>query len=361
MKVALFTWAFIQSFLIGGLLLIKRPNRASRCLAFLFLLFGLKVLGQYLMRLTDARFVLPELIFLADFIDFIEPVLILFYLRLLFDLPLQRADRWYFLPGAAFGVFALTFIVQVPNNLFETYIGSVPHQTVLFLIFGWKCFLLFRVHLLIYGKNKVAVLDYQKRFLRWPKLLAIFLLISTLVVFSVLLYNLFNAHGSSHENIRQILEYNYILFNGSLVLATAYFLLEDPELFKGMVFRAQLIKKDFPGGEFYFKKIEKLLNEDKIYLDSELNEHCFAEALSLQPYLLSKLINQHLGKSFSELINEYRINEAKEILTSKKGKDMTIFAVALDSGFRSESVFYANFKKMTGMTPSQYRKTLVNQ
>ncbi len=342
-------------------MLIRKPNRANQCLAFLFLLFGLKVLGQYLMRLTDARFVLPELIFLADLIDFIEPVLILLYLRLLFDLPLRTADRWYFLPGAAFGIFALTYIVRVPNNLFETYISSVPHQAVLFLIFGWKCFLLFKAHLLIYGKNKVAVLDNQKRFLRWPKLLAIFLLISTLIVFSALLYNLFSALGSFRENIRQILEYNYILFNGSLVLATAYFLLEDPQLFKGMVFGTRLIKEDFPGGEFYFKKIDKLLNEDKIYLDSKLNEHYFAEALSLQPYLLSKLINQHLGKSFSELINEYRVNEAKEILTSEKGRDITIFAVALDSGFSSESVFYANFKKITGMTPSQYKKASVTQ
>ena len=132
--------------------------------------------------------------------------------------------------------------------------------------------------------------------------------------------------------------------------------LEDPKLFKGIVLAKTQTTEEFPGGDFYFKKLKKLLEEDKIHLDSELTEHNFAEALSIQPYLLSKLVNQYLGKSFSELINEYRINAAKDILSTAKGREMTIYAVALESGFRSESVFYVNFKKITGMTPTQYKK-----
>ncbi len=362
MIAALFTWAFIQSFLIGGLLWIKRRNRANAYLSMLFVLVGVKVLGQYLMRFTSVRFALPEAIFLADIIDFVEPVLLLLYLRLLFDLPVGSSYRWYFLPGAVFTVFALAFTTQVAHHgIFSAYLSSVPHRVTLALIVIWKCFVLFRAHLLIYGKNRIAVIARQKRFLRWPKLLTIFLLVSTLVSLGYLLYHQLDAQGSSYEGIRQALEYNYIIFNGSLVLATGYFFLEDPKLFKGLVLSPEPDTDDFPGGEFYFKKLEKLLREDKIYLDSELNERQFAEALSLQPYLLSKLTNQHLGKSFSELINEHRINEAKDILTSEKGQTMTIYAVALDSGFRSESAFYAHFKKMTGMTPSQYKKSLVNQ
>ena len=87
MKVALFTWAFIQSFLTGGLLLVDYRNKANKCLSLFFLLVGIKVLGQYLMRFTAAKFSAPSIIFLADVIDFIEPVLLLFYLRVLFDLP----------------------------------------------------------------------------------------------------------------------------------------------------------------------------------------------------------------------------------------------------------------------------------
>lgn len=358
MKTALFTWAFIQCFLIGGLLLVNRQSKANQCLSGFFLLMGVKVLGQYLMRFTPVRFVVPEIIFVADIVDFIEPVVLLFYIKLLFDQPVRSKDYGYFVPGVLFTLFAVGFIgyVGATDLLFDAYISSVPHRVTLFLIFVWKCFVLVRVHLLIYGKNKVAIVTKQKKFLLWPKLLAVFLLVSTIVTLGTFVYHLFEAPDSPYENVRQFLEYCYILFNCSLVLATGYFFLENPRLFKGMVLSPEPAYEEFPGGDFYFRKMKKLLNEDKIYLDSELNEHHFAEALALQPYLLSKLVNQHLGKSFSGLINEYRIEEAKRILLTEQGHRMTIYAVALDSGFRSESVFYANFKKMTGMTPSQFKK-----
>ena len=363
MKVALFTWAFIQSFLTGGLLLINDRNQANKCLSLFFLLVGTKVLGQYLMRFTAAKLSAPSIIFLADIIDFIEPVLLLFYLRALFDLPIKPGERIYFVPGALMAVFALSFALYVGERglLFDAYISSVPHRTVLLLIVVWKCFVLFKVHLLIYGKNKVAVAAKQQRTLLWPKLLAIFLLVSTLVSLCYLFYHLLDGAGVPNEQFRQTLEYNYIIYNSSLVLATGYFFLKEPKLFSGAVLSKPPVQDDFPGGDFYLKKMERLLYEDKIYLNSELNEHQFAEAISLQPYLLSKLINQHLGKSYSELINECRINEAKELLSSEEGRQMTIYAVALESGFRSESVFYTNFKKMTGMTPSQFKKSQLIQ
>ena len=363
MKVALFTWAFIQSFLIGGLLLVNKRNKANKCLSLFFLLVGIKVLGQYLMRFTSARFSAPSIIFLADIIDFIEPVLLLFYLRALFDLPIKPGERSYFLPGALMIIFTLGCVLYVGEKdlLFDAYISSIPHRIVLLLIVVWKCFVLSKVHLLIYSKNKVALATNQRKTLLWPKLLALFLLVSTLVSICYLFYHLLDGAGVHSEHFRQTLEYNYIIYNSSLVLATGYFFLKEPKLFSGAVLSIPSTQDDFPGGDFYFKKIETLLHEDKIYLNSELNEHQFAEAISLQPYLFSKLINQHLGKSYSELINECRINEAKQLLSTEEGRQMTIYAVALESGFRSESVFYTNFKKMTGMTPSQFKKSQLIQ
>jgi AraC-like DNA-binding protein len=50
------------------------------------------------------------------------------------------------------------------------------------------------------------------------------------------------------------------------------------------------------------------------------------------------------------------VEETKRLLKSEKSKDLTLFAIAIDSGFSSESVFYTNFKKYVGMTPNQYKK-----
>ncbi len=110
------------------------------------------------------------------------------------------------------------------HDVFITYISSTTHCVILLLIFGWKCFILFQAHLLIYGKNKIAVIASQKRLLRWPKLLTAFLLVSTLV--SLVIFSITcSYHWRFLRKCSQALEYNYIIFNGSLVLATGYFFL----------------------------------------------------------------------------------------------------------------------------------------
>ena len=115
-----------------------------------------------------------------------------------------------------FSPFLLGFFVVLiaHNDVFNIYISSTTHCVFLLLIFGWKCFIMFQAHLLIYGKNKIAVIASQKRLLRWPKLLTTFLLVSTLVSLGYFFYHLLDTIGSSYENVRQALEYNYIIFNG---------------------------------------------------------------------------------------------------------------------------------------------------
>jgi len=56
------------------------------------------------------------------------------------------------------------------------------------------------------------------------------------------------------------------------------------------------------------------------------------------------------------LINFYRIEEAKNLLSSEKAKQMTIEAIGSDSGFNTKSAFYRAFKKHTGLTPSDFMR-----
>jgi len=68
------------------------------------------------------------------------------------------------------------------------------------------------------------------------------------------------------------------------------------------------------------------------------------------------LINRHFGINYYEFINRYRIEEAKRMLTSAEHKSTTITDIYLQVGFNSKSVFYTFFKKIEGITPTQYRK-----
>lgn len=103
------------------------------------------------------------------------------------------------------------------------------------------------------------------------------------------------------------------------------------------------------------EKLHQLVEGKKLYLNAELSEKDVSEALGVPSYYLSKILNQHLGKRFNEYINAYRIAEAQRLLTASDAANRTMFAISLDSGFKSESVFYTNFKKFTGCTPRAYK------
>ena len=61
-------------------------------------------------------------------------------------------------------------------------------------------------------------------------------------------------------------------------------------------------------------------------------------------------------KNFYNFINEFRIEAAKEILQDPSSKGKNILQIAYEVGFNSKSAFNTYFKRLTGKTPSAYRK-----
>ncbi len=76
---------------------------------------------------------------------------------------------------------------------------------------------------------------------------------------------------------------------------------------------------------------------------------------------VSQAINELSGKNFNAILNDYRIKEACRRLTDKNFGHLTIEAVAASVGFKSRTTFVATFKKITGLTPSEYQKTSVDK
>lgn len=99
-------------------------------------------------------------------------------------------------------------------------------------------------------------------------------------------------------------------------------------------------------------KINILFNQEKLFKDSNLKMPDLAKKLGITSHLLSKYINEYQNKNFSLFINEFRIDFAVHLLKSKP--NLTIEAIAYESGFNSLSTFYATFKKIKKMTPKTY-------
>ncbi len=101
-------------------------------------------------------------------------------------------------------------------------------------------------------------------------------------------------------------------------------------------------------------KITCMMEEEKKFASEAISLKSLARDLAITPHQLSELLNTRLNKTFSSLVNEYRINEARNILVREP--DRKIISIAYDVGFNSPSAFYNAFKKISGMPPSRYRE-----
>lgn len=102
--------------------------------------------------------------------------------------------------------------------------------------------------------------------------------------------------------------------------------------------------------------IEKAIHEDKLYLESNINLERFAEQISLKPRDVSAILKMHYQSNFFEFINRYRVEEAKRLLVAPEFKDETILEIIYKSGFNSPSAFHRFFKRMVGITPTEFRQ-----
>jgi AraC-like DNA-binding protein len=104
------------------------------------------------------------------------------------------------------------------------------------------------------------------------------------------------------------------------------------------------------------RKIDFLMNEKKIFLNDDLSLYDLAKELDINKNYLSHIINDSLESNFFGLINGYRIEEAKRMLLDDNYDHLSIEGIAKSVGFKSRSVFYPVFKKIVGVTPTQFKK-----
>ncbi|NHE58610.1 helix-turn-helix domain-containing protein [Cyclobacterium plantarum] len=104
------------------------------------------------------------------------------------------------------------------------------------------------------------------------------------------------------------------------------------------------------------ERIISLLAEKKVYLASGLELAEFSKLLGIPKNLVSQVINKDFGKRFNELLNQYRITHAIQLIESGYLDNFTMEALAAQSGFNSRITFFNAFKKEKGISPSEYWK-----
>ena len=105
-------------------------------------------------------------------------------------------------------------------------------------------------------------------------------------------------------------------------------------------------------------KINRIMKEEKPYLNADLTLPELAASLKIPAYQLSRIINEQYECNFFEFINGFRVNEVKEKIRNPQWDHLSLLGIAFESGFNSKSAFNRVFKKTTGFTPSEYKSSL---
>jgi AraC-like DNA-binding protein len=364
MEQALFYWAFIQSFLFGGTIIVYKNTIPNRILATFFFLVSFLILFQYLLLYRFWLFDYPKTLFFPDVINMcIGPVFFLYSRQLIYK-KWSHSNLLHFIPAVLLSLYFILFEI-LPEEKFEylNYINTTPHIVVLTLVVISNLIYLI-LFIGIYRKCQDLHKKEMKIVQQWMRILLLFFVVQLFVNFIMWFFH-FGLQQANEEviyNAQNIKTLIFIILNAIIIFTTGFFIIANTEVITslGVKISNRLKSKSFSidtnDADKHIARLEKLMAEERVFLDSQLNEKMLAEKLDLQSYYLSKLMNDHMRCSFNEYINKARIEETKRLLELEKSNDLTLFAIAVDSGFSSESVFYSNFKKYVGMTPNQYKK-----
>ena len=106
-------------------------------------------------------------------------------------------------------------------------------------------------------------------------------------------------------------------------------------------------------------KLERIIDVEKPYLREDLTLKDLAELLQITDKKMSALLNRYLNTSFYDYINGLRVVEVKKRIQDPAFEKYTLLAIALECGFNSKASFNRIFKKMTEVSPSEYKKRLL--
>ncbi len=112
-------------------------------------------------------------------------------------------------------------------------------------------------------------------------------------------------------------------------------------------------KTDGEQATIYNKVVEFMENSDEIYSNHFTAER-FAELLGYKTRQISSAISEMTGKNFNTILGEYRVREACRRICDPSYEQFTFAAIAEQLGFRSRTNFITVFKRVTGLTPTEF-------
>ena len=153
-----------------------------------------------------------------------------------------------------------------------------------------------------------------------------------------------------------------IIFKVILISFTVFLALQKSSLFDWIYTPfSTYMKKDVSAEKLQdfqtiIRDFEQLIKEPAIYTQEALSLKTTADKLGVTARLFSNAINHQYGESYTKRMNRLRVNFAERLLV--ENPERSIMEVMFDSGYQTKSSFNKEFKAITGLSPSEYRKRM---
>ncbi len=364
-KVTLNFWALF--FLIAAaqgifvsLLLLKTKKgkvKANRYLSALVFLLSVYLFDLFLGR-SNLLYQFPHLVFFASPIWYLFAPLTYFYIISTLDKELKINWKFFlhFIP------FVYALLLQIPFYLLpaetKLEIWASGAQPPVSWYLNYFNALLAPLQILFYAyaglriliMNTKAVEENRKineAHLSWLKFT--FYLLFAYAVFRIFFVS---RYFLTYDFLTWVVNVGFVFFS-VIIYSISYFAIIEPERIFAPSIIPRKLKIHIPTQEFA-KKLVDMVENEKLYLKSELKYTELAQRLNISARYLTEVLSKEIGCSFNDFINKYRVEEVKRRMLMPENANYSLLAIALDSGFSSKSSFNRIFKKHTGQTPTQF-------
>ena len=310
----------------------------------------------YLLRSMTASYIDPQ--FRLDLLAFLPLInfgtsaisgLFMIYCFLIF----QETERFPIPLGVAFAL-------QIFSDFLLSSMVRVEDPFVASMFFNWSIVLMDILQLIFVGfaiywtlKGWRADLVDDRRILRW-----LIIGIQGALMFVIVFVENFLLVGGyeSNANEQALIVFAIALLTLCMLAATLRF---------DSVSLSNVIRKvtgPVPGSSestynFDRDRFNNAFEKEKIYREAGLTISTLANALNLPEYRLRAFIHKQLGfRNFNAMLHEYRVEEASVLLGDSETANVPVLTIALSVGYQSITPFNNAFRKIKGVTPSEYRK-----
>ena len=202
-------------------------------------------------------------------------------------------------------------------------------------------------------KGWTADLVADRRVLRW-----FIISVQGSLIFAVLFLESFLLDGGSERNATgqaMIVFSTALLTLGMLLVAMRFDFVSLSHAIRQVTEQSKNIEDDSIIDDV--KSFDGIFKDGLFYREAGLTISMLAKKLNLPEYRLRSFIHKQLGyRNFNAMLHQYRIEDAGQMLSELENSAVPVLTIALSVGYQSITPFNNAFKKIKGVTPSEYRK-----